>query len=81
MWLRPDQLPEDWMAYPHPESTQAIGDRWVNSGETPGLAVLSVLAPQESNPVLNPMHPTLRICRSKSRKYFRLILGLETADC
>lgn len=56
-WLEPDQLPENWMAYPHPESTQAIGDGWVTSGETTALAVPSVLAPQESNIVLNNEHP------------------------
>lgn len=56
-WLAPDQLPEDWMAYPHPESTQAIGDGWFNTGETLALVIPSVLAPQESNIVLNPLHP------------------------
>ena len=56
-WLQPDQLPKDWMAYPHPESTQAIGDDWVKSEATIALAVPSVLAPQESNIVLNNEHP------------------------
>ena len=57
MWLPPEQFPEDWMAYPHPKSTQAIGDAWVNREDTLALAVPSVLAPQEHNLVLNHAHP------------------------
>ena len=56
-WLQPANLPDDWMVYPHPESTQAIGDAWVNTGNTFALAVPSVLAPQEHNIVLNCGHP------------------------
>lgn len=56
-WLQPAQLPDDWMVYPHPTSTQALGDAWVKAGNTLALAVLSVLAPQEHNIVLNCSHP------------------------
>lgn len=55
-WLEPDELPEDWNAYPHPESTQILGDAWVGAGETLGLAVPSVLAPPEVNVMLNCAH-------------------------
>jgi RES domain-containing protein len=56
-WLSPAQLPADWMAYPHPASTQAIGDAWVKTGATLALAVPSVLAPPEYNIILNCVHP------------------------
>ena len=56
-WLQPAQLPDDWMAYPHPASTQALGDAWVKTGNTLALAVPSVLAPQEHNIILNCSHP------------------------
>jgi RES domain-containing protein len=56
-WLQPAQLPDDWLAYPHPTSTQALGDTWVKTGNTLALAVPSVLAPQEHNIVLNCSHP------------------------
>lgn len=56
-WLQPDDLPEDWNSYPHPESTQHLGDAWVRAGETVGLAVPSVLAPPEVNVMLNAQHP------------------------
>jgi RES domain-containing protein len=56
-WLQPAHLPDDWMVYPHPASTQAIGDAWVDTGNTLALAVPSVLTPQEYNIVLNCGHP------------------------
>jgi RES domain-containing protein len=55
--LEPNELPEDWAAYPHSTSTQALGDAWVKAGETLALAVPSVLAPSEANVVLNCAHP------------------------
>ncbi len=55
--LAPKELPEDWHHYPHPESTQRLGDDWVEAGETLGLAVPSVLAAPEVNVMLNCLHP------------------------
>ena len=56
-WLQLAQLPDDWMTYPHPASTQALGDAWGKTGNTLALAVPSVLAPQEHNIILNCSHP------------------------
>lgn len=58
-WLRPEDLQEDWNGYPHPETTQQLGDAWAASGETVGLAVPSVLAAPEVNVMLNVQHPDL----------------------
>ena len=44
-WIPPAHLPPDWMTYPHPASTQALGYAWVTTGTTLALAVPSVLAP------------------------------------
>jgi RES domain-containing protein len=55
-WVPPAYLSPDWMAYPHPASTQAIGDAWVTTGATLALAVPSVLAPPEYNILLNCAH-------------------------
>ena len=55
--LAPGELPADWDRYPHPESTQRLGDAWARAGETLGLAVPSVLAPPEVNVMLNCEHP------------------------
>jgi RES domain-containing protein len=69
-WVPPEQLPDDWMTYPHPESTQAIGDAWVNRGDTLALAVPSVLAPQEHNIALNPAHPDFAHLQIEGPKVF-----------
>lgn len=58
--LEPSELPEDWASYPHPKSTQALGDTWVKAGETLALAAPSVLAPSETNVVLNCAHPDFK---------------------
>jgi RES domain-containing protein len=50
-------LPENWQSDPVPEAIQAIGDRWILSGDSAVLRVPSVLVPEESNLLLNPRHP------------------------
>jgi RES domain-containing protein len=49
-------LPKNWQFDPIPEAIQAIGDRWVLSGDSAVLRVPSVLVPMESNFLLNPRH-------------------------
>lgn len=55
-WLRTEDLPDEWNSYPHPETTQQLGDAWVRAGETVALVVPSVLAPPEVNVMLNCQH-------------------------
>jgi RES domain-containing protein len=50
-------LPKNWQSDPVPDAIQAIGDRWVSSGNSAVLRVPSVLVPEESNFLLNPRHP------------------------
>jgi RES domain-containing protein len=50
-------LRPDWRAEPVPESTQKIGDAWIAAAKTAILAVPSALYPEETNYVLNPVHP------------------------
>ena len=69
-WLRLEELPEDWNSYPHPETTQLLGDSWVRAGETVGLAVPSVLAPPEVNVMLNCSHPDFAPLMIGSPKLF-----------
>jgi RES domain-containing protein len=40
--------------------TQKIGDAWIEAGKTAILAVPSALYPEETNYVLNPVHPDFR---------------------
>lgn len=55
--LRTRDLPEDWNAYPHPRSTKALGQEWVDSGSSALLRVPSSVSPREANYLLNPAHP------------------------
>jgi RES domain-containing protein len=53
-------LRKNWQSDPVPEAVQAIGDRWVLSGDSAVLRVPSVLVPGESNFLLNPRHRGFR---------------------
>jgi len=50
-------LPPDWRVSPPTLATQQIGDEWAASKRTVILAVPSVLIPEETNFLLNPLHP------------------------
>jgi RES domain-containing protein len=51
-------LPRHWRTARGVEATQRIGDGWLGSGRTLALAVPSAIVPEESNYVLNPVHPS-----------------------
>lgn len=55
--LDPSSLPKNWQSDPVPAAVQAIGDRWLLSGDSAVLRVPSALVPEESNFLLNPLHP------------------------
>lgn len=55
--LAPADFPAEWRDDPIPIGTQRAGDRWAQSAASPVLRVPSVLIPQESNFLLNPLHP------------------------
>ena len=55
--LDQEALPEDWSAYPEPEATKRLGDRWFDDQASLLLAVPSAVIPQEMNLLLNPLHP------------------------
>ena len=55
--LESSLLPKNWQTDPVPKAVQTIGDRWASSGESAVLRVPSVLVPDESNFLLNPLHP------------------------
>lgn len=50
-------LPPDWRDYPHASSTRTLGDAWLESGRTLGLAVPSAIVPGR-NILLNAAHAT-----------------------
>lgn len=56
----PGSLPAGWRTAPPTTATQKVGDRWVGDGRSAVLAVPSVLIPEETNYLLNPMHPDFK---------------------
>ncbi|MEF8793908.1 RES family NAD+ phosphorylase [Thiohalorhabdus sp.] len=50
------KLPNGWDKDPAPESTQHLGQQWLDNGETALLKVPSSVIPRESNYLLNPLH-------------------------
>lgn len=57
MTLDAGALPPGWRNSLAPKSTATIGAQWVASGQSPALAVPSVLIPQQSNVLIAPNHP------------------------
>ena len=56
--VEPTALPKDW-----PEDiafTQSIGDRWLNEQRSLLLDVPSILVPETSNILVNPLHSEMR---------------------
>ena len=53
----PSSLPPDWRQTPPPPECQEIGAEWARTGEALLLRVPSVLVPEESNVLVNPLHP------------------------
>ncbi len=53
----PDMLGVGWDAQPAGRVSIAFGTRWANSGRSALLTVPSVIVPEESNLLVNPLHP------------------------
>jgi len=49
-------LPVDWQSFPHSNSTQKLGDRFVHEGKFLVLKVPSVVVQGEYNFLINPKH-------------------------
>ncbi len=54
--LSKSDLPEDWNLFPHPISTQKIGDRFVIENEYCVLKIPSVVTQGDYNVLINPNH-------------------------
>lgn len=63
--LNQEDWPADWTRFPHPESTQAIGDQWLQTAGGFGLIVPScaVSAGLGEIMVVNPSHPAIKNIR------------------
>jgi RES domain-containing protein len=55
-YLSVAQTPSDWKSFPHPDSTQTKGDRFIIEAKYLTLKVPSVVVPGAFNHLLNPGH-------------------------
>ncbi len=64
-------LPAAWQQSPPPPECQAVGDQWARNGEHLLLRTPSVLIPEESNVLVNPLHRDASYVRvARSRPFF-----------
>lgn len=54
--LRKEDLPSDWKALPHSNSTQLIGDKFLDEGKFLVMKVPSVVVRGDYNYLINPTH-------------------------
>ncbi|MGB9747485.1 MAG: RES family NAD+ phosphorylase [Bacteroidales bacterium] len=57
MELQEKELPARWFLFPHPHSTQEIGDKFITAKKFPVMKVPSAVVQGEYNFLLNPLHP------------------------
>jgi RES domain-containing protein len=50
-------LPTGWDELPTSASAQGLGRAWLERGEALAMRVPSVVLPEESNVIVNPLHP------------------------
>ncbi len=56
----PGILPKTWRDHPPAQITQEIGDDWLLASGSLALRVPSILIPEETNILLNPLHPDFK---------------------
>lgn len=65
-----EDLPPDWNRLPDHPACRALGDAWVERGESALLRVPSAVIPEEENVLLNPRHPDAARFRVASTRPF-----------
>ncbi|MDA8138097.1 MAG: RES family NAD+ phosphorylase [Desulfobacteraceae bacterium] len=51
------ELPRNWSQHPIPDQTQQLGKAWLEENQYLALKVPSSVVPNDSNYVINPLHP------------------------
>jgi len=68
--LEPAKLPKDWKNFPHPSSTQVLGDAFISEGKFLVMQVPSVVVQGEFNCLLNPAHKDFKKIKIISTEEF-----------
>lgn len=73
-------LPKNWAEVPAPPELQIIGRDWLESRDSLALVVPSAVVPDESNVLINPVHPDARGIRLLEPRPFRFDERLSWGD-
>lgn len=65
-----NDLPDNWNAFPHPLSTQRIGNAFVMDAKYAVLKIPSVVTPGDFNYLINPKHPDFHCITVESLERF-----------
>jgi len=68
--INPDSLTKDWKSFPHPHSTQLLGDNFVTAGKYLLMKVPSAVVQGDFNYLLNPAHHLFSSVKIKSTEQF-----------
>lgn len=68
--VQPYELPKGWNIFPHPKSTQSIGDKFVFENKVCLLKVPSVVTQGDYNLLINPRHADFSKIRISRREQF-----------
>lgn len=68
--LDPATLSADWKTFPHPHSTQAIGDDFIKTGKYLVMKVPSAVVPGDFNYLINPTHTAFSQVKINSTELF-----------
>ncbi len=70
--LSTKDLPKDWNTFPHPPSTQAIGDKFIADNKYGILQIPSAVTWGDYNILINPNHPDFKKIKIRSKEHFPL---------
>ena len=68
--IDPAILPADWKTFPHPHSTQAIGDTFIAEGKYLVMKAPSAVVQGDYNYLINPLHPLFSRVKITSTELF-----------
>lgn len=77
--VRIEELPRGWDALPAGPASKRFGDDWAQRCSSLGLLVPSVVATEEMNLMLNPLHPRFQEIRVISKQRVMLDKRLYSA--
>ncbi|WP_312824622.1 RES family NAD+ phosphorylase [Epilithonimonas sp.] len=69
-FFEPKRLPKDWNIFPHPNSTQKIGDKFLKENKFLLMKVPSAAVQGEFNYIINPRHINFSEVRIKKIEKF-----------